>query len=88
MACSGSCGNMMARGVSAAGAVQQRGDCDEVKALPAGAAALVVLVKEAVPADASIQRAGIEVAGDASRSAGVAGDNVAIRALNTGCTRW
>ena len=46
MACSGSCGNMAARGVSAAGAVQQRRDCNEMKALPAGAAALVVLVKE------------------------------------------
>jgi hypothetical protein len=88
IACSDSCGNMMARGVSAAGTVQQREDCNEVKALPAGAVALVVLVKEPVLADASIQRAGIEVVGDASRSAGVAGNGIAIRAVNTGCTRW
>jgi len=61
-ACSGSCGNMMARGVSAADAVQQRGCCDEVKALPAGAAALVVLVKER-SAQCVDPVAGIEVVG-------------------------
>lgn len=48
-ACNSSCGgNMAACGVSAADAGQQQGDCDAVEALPAGAAALVVLSGSAV----------------------------------------
>jgi hypothetical protein len=85
-ACSGSCGNMAVRSVWTADAVQQRRRCDGAGALPAGAAAgvVLVLVKEPVVArntnDASIQRRGsrVWVVGDARQFTGVAGDKIAM----------
>lgn len=77
-ACSGSCGNMLARRLSAIGAVQQQRGCDEVLALPAGAAALVVLMKGSVVTMRWVQQRGPRVVGDARRSAGVAGDEIAM----------
>lgn len=68
----------------AAGAVQQRRRCDGAGALPAGAAAgvVLVLVKEPVVtrSDASIQRRGsrVWVVGDPRQSTGVAGDKIAM----------
>jgi hypothetical protein len=68
--------------VCAADAVQRRRRCDGAGALPAGAAAGVVLVKEPVVArnDASIQRRGswVWVVGDARQFTGVAGDKIAM----------
>jgi hypothetical protein len=46
----------------------------------------VVLVKER-SAQCVDPRAGIEVVGDASRSAGVAGDEIAMQRASSGCTR-
>lgn len=51
-----------------------------METLPAGAAALVVGTREGVLGDgASIQRGGPRVIGDASRPAGVAGDQIAMQ---------
>jgi len=77
---------MAVRSVFAAGAVQQRRRCDGAGALPAGAAAGVVLVLVLVKgpvvtrSDASIQRRGsrVWVVGDARQSTGVAGDKIAM----------
>lgn len=57
-----------------------------MKALPAGAAALVVLVKER-SAQCVDPAAGIEEVGDASKSAGVAGDQIAMQRAQSECTR-
>lgn len=75
MACSGSCGNMMACGVSAALAVQQLRGVDAARALPAGAAAFVVLSRSPVGVEPA---AGIEWLVTQRRSAEVAGDRIAM----------
>lgn len=77
-ACSGSCGNMAARGVSAAGSAQRRGVRNGDKGTASGRSSALGAGEGVRNDGAAIQRRGPRVAGDASRSAGVAGDEIAM----------